>query len=544
MSNKETRHTDDELELHEIWETLCDNKLTETQRHKLRSELQKSSLQRQLYIRYLSLHFWLRLRYSRYKDNLHSSELSELVNELQSEDVAKNFARKQKFIFAIAAALLLMTLPIAIWKSNTQTSAAKNEEAYGRYAAMLTSTHKCAWANPQDARLIGDTIREGERIRLNSGLIELLFDSGAKVVLKGPADFQITGSDSCNLLHGEFVAKVDNLATGFTANTPQAKIVDIGTEFGVRSLNPKDFRLQVFQGEIRVFDNSVLKTTSNKLLGSITEGHAAIVEAIDSGAISMKVTESEPTEAEFVRSMPEESEQVDLSKSPLVAIDGFGRGYAGNKLANMNSGFGWSSPWQDKTPELASTDTILFSDQVTLESQGTAAIHRKLPQAIGPDETIYASARFQIDGPDQICTAWILLFEQANKIGAGETDLMAFGLSDGRFSARLAPRDGDLAVSPNSKRLGDFGNYQTGATHQFVARLEFNADGDKERLAFWIDPETDSDTSLPAPDHVVVYDTGRTQVDMVAIRFWEMDNGTKPYIDDLKIGKTWSSVIE
>ncbi len=101
-----------------------------------------------------------------------------------------------------------------------------------------------------DAPSIGDNIRAGE-LRLQKGLAYLEFGDGAEVVLEGPATVKLTSSNGIVLDSGRITALVPDSAFGFEVRTPNSKIVDLGTEFGVSCGGREGATLvQVFKGKV------------------------------------------------------------------------------------------------------------------------------------------------------------------------------------------------------------------------------------------------------------------------------------------------------
>ncbi len=525
----------------ELFNKFCEDGLDHRQANSLRDVLRRSPAARRLYVRAMTLHFWLQLRFRRNKDGLYASEFADSVvcpidRMSRSNPIAIN-----RYRLAIAA-LLLISLATWIWLSANSDEQAGTTSLGSSYAAVVVGTKDCVWQPGSSVERAGQIVREGDQLRLEAGLVELKFDSGAMLIAKGPVELDVVSPRSCALIRGELTAKVDRLASGFTVIAGSATVVDVGTEFGIRRPSANELQVEVFQGEVQVFDSEGRQgTIGEKLLGSITTGEVVEVVPDESGQSLLLAAADSPVDP-FTRALPETSLRYVSATASLVAVDGFGRVKGGEPLTGADGGTGWRRPWDDKSTEITTTDVIAFADAATQGNPGTAAVHRPLLRTLGADSPVYASGRFRITGPDPVCTSWILLFEAAERVGGGEATLLAFGISDRKFSARLSPRDGDLAVDPNCKRLGDFGTYEDGATHLLVAKLEFNAVDDKERLSLWVDPT--SRTEPKTCDHVVVYDTGKRQVDTVAIRFWEMDGETRGYIDDLLIGTTWDAVTQ
>lgn len=86
------------------------------------------------------------------------------------------------------------------------------------------------------------------RVKIEAGLLKLQFASGATVILEGPADFEIQGSQQCRLRRGKAVARVPEAARGFILDAPHGRLVDLGTEFGVNVAASGDMDVHVIEG--------------------------------------------------------------------------------------------------------------------------------------------------------------------------------------------------------------------------------------------------------------------------------------------------------
>jgi hypothetical protein len=84
---------------------------------------------------------------------------------------------------------------------------------------------------------------------LQTGLIEIVFDGGAKVLLEAPAAFRLKSAESMVLHTGQLFASVPDYAKGFTVDTPNSHIMDLGTEFGIRVEQDGTSDLHMFQGK-------------------------------------------------------------------------------------------------------------------------------------------------------------------------------------------------------------------------------------------------------------------------------------------------------
>ena len=101
---------------------------------------------------------------------------------------------------------------------------------------------------------------------LKSGLLEIeMVETGAIVLLEGPCKFKILNRNAIKLSSGNLTALVETeKGKGFYVDTPQGRIVDLGTEFGVNVNRLGGTQAMVFDGEV-VLEN-------NKSLGKVGGG--------------------------------------------------------------------------------------------------------------------------------------------------------------------------------------------------------------------------------------------------------------------------------
>lgn len=113
----------------------------------------------------------------------------------------------------------------------------------------------------------GKHFARGQRLQLDSGSIEITFDSGAKVLLRGPASMTIDGRNAMTLSSGAITAYAPSSATGFQVIAPGLSVVDLGTKFGVRcAADGSGSEVQIFQGSV----NATLLDSTAHALGSAT----------------------------------------------------------------------------------------------------------------------------------------------------------------------------------------------------------------------------------------------------------------------------------
>lgn len=120
-------------------------------------------------------------------------------------------------------------------------------------------------------------LKIGKRLVIESGLIEVTYLTGVRVVIEGPAEFWVGGQASSDqevrhqkdssrrrkpmdredvansgfLEHGKLVARVEGKeAQGFAVDTPHARVEDLGTEFGINVQRGGAADVFVLTGEV------------------------------------------------------------------------------------------------------------------------------------------------------------------------------------------------------------------------------------------------------------------------------------------------------
>jgi hypothetical protein len=95
-------------------------------------------------------------------------------------------------------------------------------------------------------------VPRGGALLLRQGLAEVVFPSGARVILEGPAALESLSAQSARLSEGQLTARVPPEAVGFVIDTADARIVDRGTEFSVAVKKDKWTEVEVVSGRVDV----------------------------------------------------------------------------------------------------------------------------------------------------------------------------------------------------------------------------------------------------------------------------------------------------
>lgn len=168
------------------------------------------------------------------------------IRELPTADSSKRFVRWQWLASAAAVALLAAVL----WP-RTKT-AGDSENVISNGFAKITGGTGLVSGN--EVLVSGDMLGpETGAMTISSGLTEITHQSGTRLLVEGPAQYEAMGPNAGRLKFGKVVAEVPPGAEGYTIEWADGKVVDLGTEFAIdvpQSEGPAE--VGVFRGEVRV----------------------------------------------------------------------------------------------------------------------------------------------------------------------------------------------------------------------------------------------------------------------------------------------------
>jgi ferric-dicitrate binding protein FerR (iron transport regulator) len=152
-------------------------------------------------------------------------------------------------ISLLAAAAVLLVSAVALWINQspfTPRTLAGFRTAPG---SSFTLTHSGNGKRPTDGMLA-----EGSRIVLDHGVVELDLPHDVRAIIEAPATLTIIDDRTVDLDRGRAFFEVQSPdGHGFTVITPNQKIVDLGTAFGIDvPVGSDQTHLHVFTGSVRI----------------------------------------------------------------------------------------------------------------------------------------------------------------------------------------------------------------------------------------------------------------------------------------------------
>lgn len=190
-----------------------------------------------------------------------------------AEAEAKQSSRKS-FLYGVAVAASLAAVAlfaVTQWSPvDGETPTPVTSKDAGIPVARLVTSLDANW---RDIDPTPGAFLEKGSFRLDAGIVELEFNRGARVTLRGPSTFELKGTDLLHVSSGNLVARIPEEAIGFTIVTDEAEVVDLGTEFGLRVDNGRQTEVHVIEGLVEVFPR---EKSSNRSVESIRieEGQA------------------------------------------------------------------------------------------------------------------------------------------------------------------------------------------------------------------------------------------------------------------------------
>jgi len=331
--------------------------------------------------------------------------------------------------------ILLLVLMVHISSQPAPVERVAVEPAHqaelSRVVAEVTRTHECVWDEAEPGVSAGSPLTSGQLLQLREGLVEVTFVDGARVILEGPATFDVNTGAQGFLRAGRLVANVPKGAEGFAIVTPSATVVDLGTEFGV-FVEPKKrtAQVQVFQGSVEL---KVGKEVAGRepVRRRVEAGQAFRVEPIGLSGKSV-IQEIAPPVDRFVRRVPRPGES---TQRLIVADFSGGNGFARADQFPGTSGDGWASGWniylqtlQKKVPVTAPIEK--FNNWGTQQFHGlkyTAVAEQANPILGGGDYLRVLLERES--GTDTVCTGIVRRLDlSANRIDFTKPHVISFAV--------------------------------------------------------------------------------------------------------------------
>ena len=252
-------------EFDEAVAAVCHGLASEEQLRALNGLLRSDAAARDEYILRVELHSRLASEPDFFSDTTENIASPEDVLRFPSR--RKLRTQQTKWVLALAACIALV---VTGWFALRLSRPDDRTGATSKAVAMLNRVVDAQWNANTEAPRLGAPLEPGW-LRLKSGLVQIVFYSGTRVVIEGPAEFQIVSPSEASCRNGRLTADVPPQARGFRIGTPLMNVTDLGTSFGL-DVKERRTELHVFKGGVE------FEATAGAAKQNLKEGAGAVAE--------------------------------------------------------------------------------------------------------------------------------------------------------------------------------------------------------------------------------------------------------------------------
>jgi hypothetical protein len=117
-------------------------------------------------------------------------------------------------------------------------------------SAQIVDISNVRWSENGQKFREWSSLRPGDVLKLDAGLVNLYLENGAELLVEGPADVEFISPDRVAVRQGKLAARVGPEAVGFSIETPHAHVVDCGTSFGMSVDANRRTAVVVYEGTV------------------------------------------------------------------------------------------------------------------------------------------------------------------------------------------------------------------------------------------------------------------------------------------------------
>ncbi len=313
----------------------------------------------------------------------------------------------QEIPFALLMATIVMSLGLLVGSMiyvthhqqiaedvSASPSAWSTRKADIEFVGRVTGMVDVRWSDIDTSTERGNGVPLGRKYAMASGLMEITYDTGAKVILQGPATYEVDSRDGGYLSIGKLTARLEKKGSGvrsqgsekvasgqwsvasatnpksqnpaipksqisnpqspasiFAVRTPTATVTDLGTEFGVEVQESGVTTAHVFRGTVRfqaVSGNGMADSPGEILHENQSARVGKNMDQQDK-ADQIKVFATPAKVTRFVRSIPKPL----IKMLDLVDVVAGGDGFSGRRNAGIDPTTG--APTETPPPLTASS---------------------------------------------------------------------------------------------------------------------------------------------------------------------------------------------
>ena len=269
-----------EIRIKQLLDVAMERSCSDQERAELAQLLEENPEPRRTIVEQLFVHSLLQWQSEDISEELESLKIASTENQLSETQSKSSWRQASRLSMWAAATLLLCAAGLVGWQ------AFRSSPRTGGLVAEIADARGVVWADGCTALKDGHAVATG-RLAMKSGTLTLRFRSGPTLTTSGDASMQIDSDMHVRLDSGQATAYVPQWAKGFTIETPDAKVVDLGTRFGVVAGIQNRTDVVVFEGKVDVTPTSG-KTGRSAGQMRLTQGEAV---RIDSQGAASRIVE-------------------------------------------------------------------------------------------------------------------------------------------------------------------------------------------------------------------------------------------------------------
>ncbi|WP_017444026.1 LamG-like jellyroll fold domain-containing protein [Gayadomonas joobiniege] len=167
---------------------------------------------------------------------------------------------------AVSMAASIIMAVLLFWAPEDLQYPSSNEQAFAEVkdigVAVIANV-----TGPNSQFQTGDSVAPG-LLKVDEGFLELEFYHGAQLKIAAPAELEIINEQRVRLIAGKVMTDVPEVAIGFTIDTPDSEVIDLGTAIGLEVSPEGKSKVHVFDGliEVKNKDGQSLKLAKGSAL--------------------------------------------------------------------------------------------------------------------------------------------------------------------------------------------------------------------------------------------------------------------------------------
>ncbi len=279
----------DDSRLRQLLTALCDENLTDAETEEMDVTLSGSAAARSFYVRFMNvdaaLHWEITARES-VADLMPACQLDRGVDHHVSR-------WRPTYWAAMAIAGMVLVSGVLLFVNRrpdvqlagqrppvANVSSAESATIDVQVAAVTDLGPSAQWAVTPRASGPPTDLREHDVVCVTEGEIRVTFEAGAVVTLYAPAMMEVISPTRGRAIRGKLAAEVSDGSQGFTIETPQATVVDLGTVFGIEVGDEGATDVFVFKGAVDLHFDTQSRGVLPSAPQRLTSGEAMRIDKV------------------------------------------------------------------------------------------------------------------------------------------------------------------------------------------------------------------------------------------------------------------------